>query len=55
MTITILFELIKSLTKEEKRFFKLHSQLQGKHKKYILLFDFLESQTAFRRDLFGVF
>ncbi len=41
-----LFNLIKSLTKAEKRYFKMHASLQKGEKDYLLLFDEIESQVA---------
>lgn len=42
-----LFDLIKSLTKSEKRFFKLSSSLQAGEKNYIRLFDAIEDQQDY--------
>jgi hypothetical protein len=42
-----LFMLIKSLTKSEKRFFKLSSTLQTGDKNYVKLFDAIESQSVY--------
>jgi tetratricopeptide (TPR) repeat protein len=42
-----LFELIKSLTKSEKRFFKLQSSLQSGDKNYIRLFDTIDKMTEY--------
>tara|TARA_R110002072_G_scaffold227777_1_gene384603 strand:- start:13974 stop:15509 length:1536 start_codon:yes stop_codon:yes gene_type:complete len=42
-----LFSLIKSLTKSEKRFFKLSSSLQSGDKNYLMLFDYIEKQTSY--------
>ena len=44
---TELFDLIKSLTKSEKRFFKLSSSLQQGEKNYIRLFDAIEEQENY--------
>jgi len=44
---TELFELIKSLTKSEKRFFKLSSSLQTGEKNYLKIFDAIEKQTVY--------
>lgn len=44
---TELFSLIKSLTKSEKRFFKLNSALQSGDKNYLKIFDFIESQSKY--------
>lgn len=45
-----LFELIKSLSKSEKRFFKLHSALQSGEKNYLRLFDFVDSMEVYDED-----
>jgi len=42
-----LFNLIDSLTKSEKRFFKLNSSLQSGDKNYIKIFDFIEKQKKY--------
>lgn len=42
-----LFNLIESLTKSEKRFFKLNSSLQSGEKNYIKIFDFIEKQKKY--------
>ncbi len=42
-----LFELIKSLSKSEKRYFKLNSTLQTGSKNYIKLFDAIEKQKEY--------
>ncbi|MEO8589017.1 MAG: hypothetical protein ABI432_06600 [Flavobacteriales bacterium] len=42
-----LFDLIKSLTKSEKRFFKLHSALQSGDKNYLRIFDAIDKQKAY--------
>lgn len=42
-----LFQLIKSLTKSEKRHFKLFSSFQGGNKSYLDLFDQLDNQKAY--------
>ncbi len=44
---TELFSLIKSLTKSEKRFFKLNSSLQTGDKNYLKIFDFIEKQKKY--------
>ncbi|MBK6524410.1 MAG: hypothetical protein IPG07_02020 [Crocinitomicaceae bacterium] len=44
---TELFSLIKSLTKSEKRFFKLNSALQAGDKNYLKIFDFIEKQNRY--------
>ncbi|MCG8578167.1 MAG: hypothetical protein MI810_25030 [Flavobacteriales bacterium] len=47
---TELFSLIKSLTKSEKRFFKLNSSLQTGEKNYLKIFDFVEKQKKYDED-----
>lgn len=47
---TELFSLIKSLTKSEKRFFKLNSSLQTGDKNYLKIFDFIEKQKRYDED-----
>ena len=47
---TELFSLIKSLTKSEKRFFKLNSSLQTGDKNYLKIFDFIEKQKKYDED-----
>ncbi|HEX4887336.1 MAG TPA: hypothetical protein VFV37_04740 [Luteibaculaceae bacterium] len=47
---TELFQLVKSLTKSEKRFFKLTSSLQSGEKNYIKIFDAIEKQTDYNED-----
>ncbi len=42
-----LFLLIKSLTKAEKRYFKLHAATGGDHKNYLRLFDFIDKQKEY--------
>lgn len=44
-----LFRLIKSLSKQEKRYFKLHASRHviGKQNKYVLLFDAIDAQKAY--------
>jgi len=42
-----LFDLIKSLTKSEKRFFKLQSSLQGGDKNYVRIFDLIDGMDAY--------
>jgi hypothetical protein len=50
-----LFDLIKSLTKSEKRYFRLLSQQQNESKaKYMQLFDFLEQKENYSSDLEGI-
>jgi hypothetical protein len=44
---TELFSLIKSLSKSEKRFFKLNSALQSGDKNYLKIFDFIERQHKY--------
>ncbi len=44
---TELFELIKSLSKSEKRFFKLSSSLQTGDKNYLKIFDAIERQNEY--------
>ena len=44
---TELFSLIKSLTKSEKRFFKLTSSLQSGDKNYLKIFDVIERQKEY--------
>jgi hypothetical protein len=41
-----LYDLIHSLTKSEKRFFKLHSALQSGEKNYLRLFEAIHAQTG---------
>jgi len=47
---TELFSLIKSLTKSEKRFFKLNSSLQTGEKNYLKIFDFIEKQKRYNEE-----
>lgn len=47
---TELFDLIKSLTKSEKRFFKLHSSLQSGDKNYLRVFDAIDKQKEYDED-----
>lgn len=47
---TELFDLIKSLTKSEKRFFKLHSALQSGDKNYLRIFDAIDKQKMYDED-----
>ncbi len=47
---TELFDLIKSLTKSEKRFFKLHSSLQSGDKNYLRIFDAIDKQKVYEED-----
>ena len=44
---TELFDLIKSLSKSEKRFFKLSSSLQTGEKNYLKIFDAIEKQSSY--------
>src|SRR5687768_2586199 len=45
-----LFELIKSMTKSEKRFFKMVSSLQAGDKNYLKIFDAVDEQTEYDED-----
>ena len=45
-----LFLLIKSLTKSEKRYFKLYSSLQAGDKNYLKLFDAIEKQSEYNEE-----
>jgi tetratricopeptide (TPR) repeat protein len=47
---TELHDLIKSLTKSEKRFFKLHSALQSGPKNYLRIFDAIDKQAVYDED-----
>jgi len=47
---TDLFNLIKSLSKSEKRFFKLSSSLQSGEKNYLKLFDYIEKQPSYNEE-----
>ncbi len=47
---TELHSLIKSLTKSEKRFFKLNSSLQSGDKNYLKIFDFVEKQKKYNEE-----
>ncbi|MGB4770210.1 MAG: hypothetical protein WBP58_02050 [Chitinophagaceae bacterium] len=42
-----LFEFVKSLTKSEKRYFKLYTQFQGGSKAYLHLFDIIEKMNSY--------
>lgn len=42
-----LFDLIKSLTKSEKRFFKLSSSIQTGEKNYLKIFDYIDGQDEY--------
>lgn len=44
---TELFDLIKSLSKSEKRFFKLSSSLQSGEKNYLKIFDYIDRQKTY--------
>lgn len=44
---TELFDLIRSLTKSEKRFFKLQSSLQSGEKNYLRIFDAIDQQEVY--------
>lgn len=46
-----LFELIKTLTKSEKRFFKLQSALQSGDKNYVQLFDLMDKMDEYNEDI----
>lgn len=46
-----LFDLIKSLTKSEKRFFKLQSSLQSGDKNYVRLFDIIDKMESYDEEL----
>merc|ERR1711974_480393 len=43
-------DLIKSLTKSEKRFFKLSSSLQSGEKNYLKIFDAIEEQSEYNEE-----
>lgn len=45
-----LFDLIKSLSKSEKRFFKLSSSLQSGEKNYLKIFDAIDRQSEYDED-----
>jgi hypothetical protein len=47
---TELFKLIKSLSKSEKRFFKLSSTLQAGDKNYLRLFDYIDSKNEYNEE-----
>jgi hypothetical protein len=47
---TELFDLVKSLTKSEKRFFKLSSSLQSGEKNYLKIFDVIDRQKTYDED-----
>jgi len=46
-SIELLFSLIASMTKSEKRYFRMTTDIQGGKKNYLLLFDLLESHKTF--------
>lgn len=46
-----LFDLIKSLNKSEKRFFKLSSSLQSGDKNYLKIFDYIDSRDAYDEEM----
>ena len=46
-----LFELIRSLSKSEKRYFKLFAGMQGRDKKYLLLFDAVDELEEYDEDI----
>ena len=46
-----LFTLVHSLTKSEKRYFKLSSELQSGAKDYLLLFNVLDNYEIFNKEL----
>lgn len=45
-----LFDLIRTLTKSEKRFFKLQSSLQSGDKNYVRIFDIIEKMSGYDED-----
>ncbi|MEO5781839.1 MAG: hypothetical protein ABIQ07_01125 [Ginsengibacter sp.] len=45
------YELIKSLTKSEKRYFKLYTQFQQGDKSYLKLFDIIERQNTYNEKI----
>jgi hypothetical protein len=47
---TELFELVKSLSKSEKRFFKLSSSLQQGDKNYLKIFEVIDKQDEYNED-----
>lgn len=49
-----LFNLIKSLTKSEKRYFKLTSTLQSGEKNYLRLFEAIENQKVYDEEEINV-
>ena len=48
---TELFNLVKSLSKSEKRFFKLSSSLQSGEKNYLKIFDCIDKQKSYNEDV----
>ncbi|MEP7317701.1 MAG: hypothetical protein ABI921_03140 [Panacibacter sp.] len=46
-----MFELVKSLSKTEKRYFKLYTQFQQGDKSYIKLFDIIDKQVSFNEKI----
>lgn len=50
-----LFQLIKSLSKSEKRFFKLSSSIQSGEKNYFRLFDYIESHSTYDEEQLKIF
>lgn len=46
-----LFELVKSLTKSEKRFFKLTSSLQSGEKNYLKIFEAIDKQSEYDEEI----
>ena len=48
---TELHDLIRSLTKSEKRFFKLHSALQSGDKNYLRIFDAIDKQKVYDEEV----
>lgn len=52
---TELFDLIKSLSKSEKRFFKLHSALQSGEKNYLRIFDAIDKQKNYDEEAIKAF
>src|SRR5687767_7986305 len=45
-TLDVLYSLIRSMTKSEKRYFRILSAMQKGEKSYMVLFDALEKQAA---------
>jgi hypothetical protein len=45
-----LFDLIKSLNKSEKRFFKLSSSLQSGDKNYLKIFDYIDARDDYEEE-----